>query len=249
MFIVLRVVIDYPGNARVDVGAAEIFGADDFPGGRFHQRRPTEKYGALFAHDDRLVAHRRHVSTARGTGTHHHRNLWNTTGRHVRLVIKNAAEVFAVRKHVLLARQVRPARIDQVNTGQIVLRRDVLRTQMLLYRDRVIGATFHGRIVGDDHAFLVADAADTGDQSAGGNIIFTIHFVAGELADFKKGGPGIDQAVDAIARQQLVATQVFGACTFTAALGNGGNLCIQIVYQRPHRLAILHKFGVATADF
>jgi hypothetical protein len=52
--------------AGVHIGAAKIFGADDFAGGGFHQRRAAEEDGALVAHDDGFIAHGRHVGAARG---------------------------------------------------------------------------------------------------------------------------------------------------------------------------------------
>jgi hypothetical protein len=56
--------IDDTGNARMDIGAAEVFGRDDFTGRRLDQRRAAEKDRALILDDDRLVAHRRHVGAA-----------------------------------------------------------------------------------------------------------------------------------------------------------------------------------------
>ena len=43
--------------------------------GCLHQRRAREEDGALVAHNDGLVRHRRDVSPTRSAGSHHRRNL------------------------------------------------------------------------------------------------------------------------------------------------------------------------------
>ncbi len=60
------VVVGDTGAAGVNFGAAELLRADDLAGRRLHQRRPAEEDGALVAHDDGLVRHRRHIGAARG---------------------------------------------------------------------------------------------------------------------------------------------------------------------------------------
>jgi len=119
-------------RSRMHVAAAEFFGSDDFARGRFDQRRAGKKYRALIFDDDGFVRHCRHVGAARSAGTHHYRDLRNAQRRHVGLVVENAAEVIAIRKNFVLARQMRAARIDEVNARQAVGLRDFLRTQMLL---------------------------------------------------------------------------------------------------------------------
>src|SRR4051812_41446847 len=64
VMIVLRQVIDAAGLARMEIAAAEIFGADYLADRGFDQLRPAEKNRALPLDDDGLVAHRRHVSAA-----------------------------------------------------------------------------------------------------------------------------------------------------------------------------------------
>ena len=76
--------------------------------------------------------------------------------RHLRLVEEDAAEMVAVGKDLGLVRQVGAAAIDQIDAGQPVLLRDLLRAQMLLHRHREIGAALHRGVVGDDHHFAAA---------------------------------------------------------------------------------------------
>ena len=83
----------------------------------------------------------------------------------VRLVVEDAAEVLAVGEHLVLQRQERAAGVDEVDAGQPVLQRDLLRAQVLLHRDRVVGAALDGGVVGDDHALAPADPADAGDDA------------------------------------------------------------------------------------
>ena len=105
-----------------------------------------------FAHDDGFVAHRGHVGAAGRARAHHDGDLRDSAHGQVRLVVEYPAEMLAVRKHLVLQRQVRAARIHEVDAGQAVLERDLLRAQVLLHRDRVVRAALHRRVVRDHHA-------------------------------------------------------------------------------------------------
>ena len=186
MRIVLSQVIGHTGNPRVYFGTPQFLGTDHFSGRRFDQRWTGEKNRALPLDDNTLIRHRWHVGAACGTGSHHHRNLRNTLGRHIRLIIKNAPKMISVGKYLVLARQVRAARIDQVNAGQVIFLCNGLCSQMFLDRDRVVGTPLDRRIVGNNHAFNPIHTADSSNQSSGDNIIVTVHAEAGELPDFKE---------------------------------------------------------------
>jgi hypothetical protein len=125
------------------------------------------------------------------------------SGRHVGLVVEDAAEVVAVGEHLVLGRQVGAAGIDEVDAGQAVLRRDLLRAQVLLHRHREIGAALHRGVVGDDHAFDALHAADAGDHAGRGDLV-VVH-ASRHGGEFEEGRAGIEQGVDALARQQLAA--------------------------------------------
>ena len=84
--------------------------------------------------------------------------------RHPRLVEEDAAEVLAIGKDLGLQRQERAARVDEVDAGQAVLERDLLRAQVLLDRERVVGAALDRGVVGDDQHLAARDAADAGDE-------------------------------------------------------------------------------------
>ena len=189
------------------VGAAEFFGGHHLAGRGLHQRRAAEEDRALVAHDDALVRHGRHIGAARGAGAHHDGDLRNALRGHLRLVVEDAAKMPLVRKDLVLQRQEGAAGIHHVDAGQIVLPRDILRAQMLLHRHRVIGAALDGGVVGDDDAFAARDAPDPGDDARRMHVA-AIEAVGRQRRQFEKRGAGIDQEIDALARQHLAARGV-----------------------------------------
>mmetsp|Transcript_15820 Transcript_15820/g.36889 ORF Transcript_15820/g.36889 Transcript_15820/m.36889 type:complete len:228 (-) Transcript_15820:673-1356(-) len=110
--VVVRVVVDHAALLAVHVGAAEVLGAHHLARGGLDQRRAAQEDGAVPLDDHRLVRHGRHVRAARGARAHHDRDLRDAHGRHVRLVVKNAAKVVAVGEDLILARQEGAARVD-----------------------------------------------------------------------------------------------------------------------------------------
>ncbi|MCY1371943.1 hypothetical protein D9M69_591130 [compost metagenome] len=99
---------------------------------------------------------------------------------------------------------------------------------MLLHGQRVVAAAFHRGIVGEDHALDAFDAADPGDH-AGGRHVFAVHLVGGELADFEERRAGVEQTVDAFARQQLAARGMALLGLGAAALVDAGEQGAQVV--------------------
>ena len=107
--VVVGQVVGHAREPRVHVATAQVFSADDLADGRLDQGRAGQENRALVLDDDGFITHGRHVGAASGTRTHHHRDLRNALGRQVGLVEEDAAEVFAVRKHLVLIGQIRPA--------------------------------------------------------------------------------------------------------------------------------------------
>ena len=136
-------------------------------------------------------------------------------GRQVGLVEEDPAEVLAVGEHLVLHRQERAAGVDEVDAGQPVVGGDGLRAQVLLDRDRVVGAALDGRVVGDDHALAAADPADAGDDAGAGDGSpwrpGAVHPGRGERAELEERAAGVEQPVDPVADQQLAAVGVL-AC-------------------------------------
>ncbi len=219
MSVVQGVVIRDPRDPGMHLGAAQLLGRHHFAGGRLHQRRASQEDRALALDDDRLIGHRRHVRAARGARAHHAGDLRNAGGRHVGDVVEDPAEVLAVGKHVVLLGKEAAARIDQIDAGQAVLRRDLLRAQMLLHRHRVIGAALDGGVVGDDDAFAPRDPADPADHR-GGVHVAAVHAPGGELADLEERRARIEQLVHPLARQHLAAGGVLFPCGGVTSQGN-----------------------------
>ncbi len=134
------------------------------------------------------------------------------SGRHARLIEEDAAEVLAIGKDVGLERQEGATGIDEIDAGQPVLQRHLLRAQMLLDGDGVVGAAFHRRVVGDDHHVPAAHAADAGDQASAGRIA-VVHVPGGERRQLEEGGSGVEQLRDPLADGELaliaMALQIF----------------------------------------
>ncbi len=147
-----------------------------------------------------------------------------------------------VRKDFVLLRQEGATGIHHVDARQVVLARDVLRTQMLLHRHRIVSAALDGRIVGDDHAFPARHAADSGDDAGGVNVP-AIEIIGGERRQLEKGGAGIDQQIDPLTGQQLAAGGMPCPRGFPASPGHQVELLAQIGDQRPHGFGISGKIG------
>src|SRR3546814_5475122 len=128
--------------------------------------------------------------------------LENALCAHLRLIVEDAAEMLAVRKNLCLIRQVRPTRINQINAWQPIFRRDFLRAQVLFYRQRIIGAAFHRRIVADDHDLSPRYAANARNDSRAGHFA-VVPVAGGKLAAFQEGRTRVEQARPALAGPQL----------------------------------------------
>ncbi len=226
VFVVVGIVVGHAAGAAVNIGTAEVFGTHHFTGGGLYQGWPGEEDGRLLAHHDRFVGHRWHVGTAGGARAHHHCNLRNAQRAHVGLVEEDPPEVLAVGEHFVLAWQVGAARVHQVDARQAVLQGDGLRTQVLLHRQRVVGTAFYRGVVGHDHAFHAFDAADAGDHARSGHV-FAIYLMGSQLADFEERRARVQQAVDALARQQLATRSVPLLCLGPTTLGHLGEQAAQ----------------------
>ena len=216
MQIVLRQMVRHARQPRVHITTPQIFRADHLAGGCFYQRRAAEENGSLVFDDDGFIAHGRHIRAACGAGSHHHRDLRYALGGHIGLIEEDATEVIAIRKHFILIRQVRTTGVHQINTRQIILLRDFLRTQMLLDRHRIVSAALDGGVVAHDDAFNAFDAAYARDD-AGARGGMVIHVVSGQLRKFKKRRAGIEQLVHALARQQLATCSMLFTGFFATA--------------------------------
>ena len=145
--------------------------------------------------------------------------------------------MLAIGKHLGLVGQIGAAGIDQVDARQPVLARHFLRPQVLLHRQRVIGAALDGGVVAHDHAFTAPDAADAGDD-AGGVDRIVIHAEGGQRRQFEERRSGIDETHHPLARQQLAAGLMTIARLFAAAGGRLRAVPHEIGGKARHRGAI-----------
>src|SRR5688500_5661916 len=132
---------------------------------------------------------------------------------------------------LVLPRQECAARVDEINTRQVVLECDLLRTQVLLYRHRVIGAALDRRVVRDDHALVSAHAADAGDDSRARRFV-VVHPVRGEGTDLEEWRAGVEQRLDALAGEQLACGEVAVTRAGRSALADLRELRAQLVDER-----------------
>ena len=221
MRVVVREVVDDAGGAGVHVAAAELLGGDDLAGGGLHQRRAAEEDRALVLDDDGLVGHRRDVGAAGGAGPHHRGDLGDALGAQVGLVEEDPAEVLLVGEDVVLHRQERAAGVDQRDHRQLVGARDLLRAQVLLDGDRVVGAALDGGVVGDHHAGAAVDLAEAGDDPGARHHVgaagLAVHPGRGQRAELEERAARVEQPVHPLADQQLAAVGVLAAGGLAAA--------------------------------
>ena len=207
MCVVVGEVVDDAGGAGVQVAPAELLRGDLLAGRRLHQRRAAEEDRPLVADDHRLVAHRRDVGPAGGARAQHGGDLRDARGRHRRLVVEDPAEVLAVGEHLVLLRQERPAGVHEVDAGQAVLQRHLLRAQVLLHRHRVVRAALDGGVVRDDHAGPAGDPPDAGDDP-GTRRRVVVHPVGGQRGELEERRRRVEQRVHPVAREQLAPLDV-----------------------------------------
>ena len=238
--VVFGEVVRHSGQSRVDVGAAEVLGRHFLAGRGLHERRTAKEDGPRAVDDDRFVRHRRNVGAARGARSHDDRNLRNALGRHPRLVVEDAAEVLAVGEHLGLQRQERAARVDEIDARQAIVERDLLGPDVLLDRERIVGAALDRRIVGDDDHIAPRDAPDAGDQ-AGGRGVVVVDVPRGERRELEKRRVGIEQLVDAFANRELALRAMPFQVLRPAALTRDGRRSRSSLTSRSIRALLARK--------
>ncbi len=127
----------------------------------------------------------------------------------------------------------------------MVLRGDLLRAQMLLDRDRIVGAALDGGVVGDDRARRAADGTDPGDDARRRRAV-VVHAVGGERRELEERRPRIDEPVDPLARGEFAALAVALAGRAAAALVHARQLRAQLRDEGEHRGGI--PFGRIHGD-
>ena len=101
-----------------------------------------------------------------------------------------------------LKRQVRTAGVHQVQTGQAVVDRHLLRAKVLLDRERVVGAALHRRIVGDDEHLALRYPADAGHQPCAGRVV-VVDAVRRQRRQLEERRAAIEQLLETFADQEF----------------------------------------------
>src|SRR5262245_61772207 len=121
---------------------------------------------------------------------------------HDRVVVEDPGRTILTREHPTLIRQIHRSRINEVDDGDSLAHRDLLRAQDFLDRFWPPGAGLYGRIVGDDDDGTAGDAAESGDDAGRGGLSVVL-VVGDEQADFQPRRVAIEQRGDALARRQF----------------------------------------------
>ena len=148
-------------------------------------------------------------------------------------------------EHLRLQGQVGPAGIHEVQAREPVLKRDLLRPEMLLDGLGEVAAALHGRVVGHDDAQPALDGTDSRDD-AGTRRLAVVHPVRRERRELQERGPGIEQPVDPLPDQELAARAVTGERRVVAgrpAIGDRRRPGPQLAYQTGHRGGVRLRLG------
>ena len=84
----------------------------------------------------------------------------------------------------------------------------LLRTKVLLHRDRVVGPSLDRRVVRHDHHQSPAHRADARHHAARRHRFVAVQVVAGERGELKEGRAGVEEGLDALPREHLAACRV-----------------------------------------
>src|ERR1700760_3584773 len=102
---------------------------------------------------------------------------------------------------------------------------------MLLHRHRVVGAAFDRRVVGGDDDLAALDPTDPGDDP-GPRRDAVVEALGGERGDLEEGAAEVEQAVDALAGQELAALDMAGAGLLASAGRGAGQSLAELADER-----------------
>ena len=239
--------IDGAGDLGVHGGAAQLFGGIFLADGGFDERGAGEEEAAALGHED-VVGHDGQIGAAGDAHAHDGGDLRDAHGGHARVVAEDAAEVVLIGEDVFLQRQEDAGGVDEIERGDVVLHRDVLRAENLLGGHGKEGAGLYGGVVGDDHAEASGDAAKSADDAGGGRAApFVIHVKRRERTQLEEIGVGIEKERDALARGEALLGVLRLDGFRAAALADGGFLLAERGEEREHAGGVgllTFRFGV-----
>ncbi len=194
--------INGAADLRVHLRAAQFFGRNLLADGGLHKRRPGEKQARTFRHQN-VIAHHGQIRAARDAHAHDRGDLRDAHRAHHGVVAEHAAEIVRVRENVLLQRQENARRIDEIQSGNSIVDRDILCANHFFRGHREKRAGFHGGVIRDDHHQTPADTREPRDCSGRGRSApFPVHLESGVNAQLKKARVVIEQARDPLARRE-----------------------------------------------
>src|SRR6185436_4272903 len=133
-------------------------------------------------------------------------HLEDTERGEARVVVEDPPVVLAVGKDLVLHGQEDAGRVDEVDDGQPVVERHLLRPQHLLDAERELGAGLDGGVVRDHHHRPAVDLADDGhDAGARSAAVLFVHPPRRPEADLDRRGAGVEERRHALARRELAA--------------------------------------------
>ena len=232
-------------NLSMHRSSAELLRSNLLPNRRLHQRRPGEKQPAAFRHQHG-IGHHRQIRAACHAHAHDGRDLRNILRRHHRVIAKDAPKIILIRKHILLQRKKHAGRVNQINRGNTILKRNRLRADHLLRRHGKERAGLHRGIVRNDHHEPAMHAAQAGDNARRRRSTpLRIHFVCGIKAKLKKLRAGIKQQRKPFAHRQPLLGMLRVNRLRAAAKPNRLLLAAHGAEQHKQGLAVFH----VTRDF
>jgi len=164
-----------------------------------------------------VITHDGKVGATGNAHTHDGGDLRNAHGGHDCVVAKDTTEVVSIGENVLLERQKNAGRIDQINRGNAVFDRHILRANDFFRGHGEERAGFHRSVVGDQHNHSTTDSRESSNRSSGRSATpFFVHFESGECTQFEKVRAGIDEFGDTFAGGEA-AFLVLGFDSFRAA--------------------------------
>src|SRR5579862_4068300 len=201
-FVVWLAEIYRAADLRVHFRPAKVLRGSFLPNRGLYQRRPREKQPAALRHEN-VITHHRQIRPARHAHPHNRGNLRNPLRAHHRVVPKHAPKIIGIGKHIFLQRKENASGIHQVNCRNAILDRDILRANHLLRRHREERASFHRRIIRDDHHLPARHAREANNRPRRRRAApLVVHLIRRVEAQLEKFSLRIDQLRDTFPRRQ-----------------------------------------------
>src|SRR5512137_2717235 len=103
--------------------------------------------------------------------------------------------MLSVREYLVLHGEERAAGVHQVDAGEVVFHGDFLCPEMFFYRDRIVGTTSDGRIIGDDDDLPSMDDAYPGNNPRSRGFV-VVHIVRRKGVELHERRLRVEQGVD-----------------------------------------------------